>query len=114
VVQQELGRMSARLRAARALVHEAGDAVDRERGSLEANALVHAAKYVVGEIGPQLAQDATRVCGSAAVSRSQPLERLIREASFASVMPAKPHDCLEYLGKAALGVNLYDARAFAW
>ncbi|MGK5637713.1 acyl-CoA dehydrogenase family protein [Streptomyces sp. URMC 126] len=114
VVQQELGRMSARLRAARALVHEAGDAVDRERGSLEANALVHAAKYVVGEVGPQLAQDAVRLCGSAAVSRSQPLERLIREASFASVMPAKPHDCLEYLGKAAVGVNLYDARAFAW
>ncbi|MFI5975668.1 acyl-CoA dehydrogenase family protein [Streptomyces sp. NPDC051452] len=114
VVQQELGRMSARLRAARALVHEAGDAVDRERGSLEANALVHAAKYLVGEFGPQLAQDATRLCGSAAVSRSQPLERLIREASFASVMPAKPHDCLEYLGKAAVGVNLYDARAFAW
>ncbi|MER6473247.1 acyl-CoA dehydrogenase family protein [Streptomyces collinus] len=114
VVQQELGRMSARLRAARALVHEAGAAVDRARGSLEANALVHAAKYLVGEVGLQLTQDATRLCGSAAVSRSQPLERLIREASFASVMPAKPQDCLEYLGKAAVGVNLYDARAFAW
>ena len=114
VVQHELGRMSVRLRAARALVHEAGEAVDRERGSLETNALVHAAKYLVGEVGPQLAQDATRLCGSAAVSRSQPLERLIREASFASVMPAKPYDCLEYIGKAAVGVNLYDARAFAW
>lgn len=114
VVQQELGRMSARLRAARALVHEAGDLVTAERGSLEANAMVHAAKYVVGEVGPQLAQDALRLCGSAAVSRSHPLERLIREASFAHVMPAKPQDCLEYLGKAAVGVNLYDARAFAW
>ncbi|MFG3285483.1 acyl-CoA dehydrogenase family protein [Streptomyces sp. NPDC048111] len=114
VVQQEVGRMSARLRAARALVHEAGDLVTAERGSLEANAMVHAAKYVVGEVGPQLAQDALRLCGSAAVSRSHPLERLIREASFAHVMPAKPQDCLEYLGKAAVGVNLYDARAFAW
>ncbi|WP_407552376.1 acyl-CoA dehydrogenase family protein [Streptomyces sp. Pv4-95] len=114
VLQQELGRMSARLRAARALLHEAGDLVDAERGSLEANAMVHAAKYVVGEVGQQLAQDALRICGSAAVSRSHPLERLIREASFASVMPAKPHECLEYLGKAAVGVNLYDARAFAW
>ncbi|GAA4084601.1 MULTISPECIES: acyl-CoA dehydrogenase family protein [Streptomyces] len=114
VVQQELGRMSARLRAARALVHEAGGLVDTERGSLEANAMVHAAKYVVGEVGPQLAQDALRLCGSAAVSRAHPLERLIREVSFAQVMPAKPQDCLEYLGKAAVGVNLYDARAFAW
>ncbi|MFD7528656.1 acyl-CoA dehydrogenase family protein [Streptomyces sp. NPDC059849] len=114
VVHQELGRMSARLRAARALVHEAGDLVATQRGSLEANAMVHAAKYVVGEIGPQLAQDALRLCGSAAVSRSHPLERLIREASFAHVMPAKPQECLEYLGKASVGVNLYDARAFAW
>ncbi|MEU3993542.1 acyl-CoA/acyl-ACP dehydrogenase [Streptomyces platensis] len=114
VVQQELGRMSARLRAARALVHEAGDLVTAQRGSLEANAMVHAAKYVVGEVGPQLAQDALRLCGSAAISRSHPLERLIREAQFAHVMPAKPQECLEYLGKAAVGVNLYDARAFAW
>ncbi|MEV6791610.1 acyl-CoA dehydrogenase family protein [Streptomyces sp. NPDC051320] len=114
VIQQELGRMSARLRAARALVHEAGDLVDAERGSLEANAAVHAAKYVVGEVGPQLAQDAVRICGSAAVSRSHPLERLVRESAFAHVMPAKPRECLEYLGKAAVGVNLYDARAFSW
>ncbi|MFV8132731.1 acyl-CoA dehydrogenase family protein [Streptomyces syringium] len=114
VLQQDLGRMSARLRAARALVHEAGDLVDAERGSMEANAMVHAAKYIVGEVGPELAHDALRICGSAAVSRSRPLERLIREVSFSSVMPAKPHECLEYLGKAAVGVNLYDARAFAW
>ncbi|AHH95551.1 acyl-CoA dehydrogenase [Kutzneria viridogrisea] len=114
VLQRDLGRMSARLRAARALVHAAGAQVDAERGSLEANAMVHAAKYLVGEVGPALAQDALRVCGSAAVSRSQPLERYIREASFSSVMPAKPDECLEYLGKAALGVNLYDAQAFDW
>jgi alkylation response protein AidB-like acyl-CoA dehydrogenase len=114
VVQQELGRMSARLRAARALVHEAGDLVTAERGSLEANAMVHAAKYVVGETGPLLARDALRLCGSAAVSRGHTLERLIREVQFAHVMPAKPHECLEYLGKAATGVNLYDARTFSW
>ncbi|MFJ9418886.1 acyl-CoA dehydrogenase family protein [Streptomyces sp. NPDC101227] len=114
VIQHDLGRMSARLRAARALVHEAGDHIDSERGSLEANAMVHAAKYIVGEVGPELGRDAVRVCGSAAVAKSAPLERLIREASFSSVMPAKPYDCLEYLGKAAVGVNLYDARAFSW
>ncbi|GAA3189800.1 MULTISPECIES: acyl-CoA dehydrogenase family protein [Streptomyces] len=114
VVQQELGKMAARLWAARALVHEAGDLVTARRGSLEANAMVHAAKYVVGEAGPRLAQDALRLCGSAAVSPGHPLERLIREVQFAHVMPAKPQDCLEYLGKSAVGVNLYDARAFTW
>ncbi|MGW1194627.1 acyl-CoA dehydrogenase family protein [Streptomyces sp. NPDC002536] len=114
VLQRDLGRMSARLRAARALVHEAGEYVDTQRGSLEANAMVHAAKYIVGEVGPALAQDAVRICGSAAVSRAQPLERFIREVAFSAVMPAKPDECLEYVGKAALGVNLYNAQAFEW
>ncbi|GAA0367817.1 acyl-CoA dehydrogenase family protein [Streptomyces blastmyceticus] len=114
VLQRELGRMAARLGAARALVHEAGARIDSGRGTVGANAAVHAAKYIVGEVGPELAQDAVRICGSAAVNRSQPLERLLREASFASVMPAKPEECLEYLGKAALGVNLHDATAFDW
>jgi hypothetical protein len=29
-------------------------------------------------------------------------------------VPAKPDECLEYLGKAALGVNLHAEDAFAW
>lgn len=114
VVQRNLGLMSARVAAARALVLEAGRAIDADRGSIETNALVHAAKYVVGDLGPDLIRDAVSMCGSSAVGRGKTLERLIREIQYCAIMPAKPDDCLEYLGKAALGVNLHDERAFAW
>jgi alkylation response protein AidB-like acyl-CoA dehydrogenase len=114
VVQRNLGWMSARLAAARALVFDAGAAIDADRGSIEANARVHAAKYIVGELGPDLIREAVSLCGTAAVSRGKALERLIREVQYCAVMPAKPDECLEYAGKAALGVNLYEEGAFSW
>ncbi|MGM1061559.1 acyl-CoA dehydrogenase family protein [Saccharothrix sp. Mg75] len=114
VVQRNLGYLSARLAAASALVHEAARSIDADRGSTETNARVHAAKYVVGELGADLVREAVATCGSAAVSRSKPLERLIREIQYCAVMPAKPDECLEYLGKAALGVKLHEEGAFTW
>jgi alkylation response protein AidB-like acyl-CoA dehydrogenase len=114
VVQRNLGLLSARLTAARALTYEAARSIDAGRGTTEANALVHAAKYTVGELGPDLIREAVSLCGSAAVSRSKPLERLIREIQYCAVMPAKPEECLEYLGKAALGVDMSEERSFAW
>ncbi|MEV7870646.1 acyl-CoA dehydrogenase family protein [Streptomyces sp. NPDC088124] len=114
VVQSEVGRLAVELRAARALVHSAARQVDEERGSLEANTAVHAAKYCIGELAPRLALGAARICGSGALRTSVPLERLLREASFCAVMPAKPDECLEYVGKSALGFNMLSARNFDW
>jgi alkylation response protein AidB-like acyl-CoA dehydrogenase len=114
VVQRNLGLLTGRLLAARALTERAGEAVDRDRGSVEANTLVHAAKYVVGDLGADLTGIVVSICGSAAVSRAMPIERLLRELQYGAVMPAKPEECLEYLGKAALGVDLRDENAFAW
>ncbi|MCZ0986129.1 hypothetical protein O1M54_11500 [Streptomyces diastatochromogenes] len=48
------------------------------------------------------------------MSRAKPIERLLRELQYGAVMPAKPEECLEYLGKAALGVDLRDENAFSW
>ncbi|MFI5654422.1 acyl-CoA dehydrogenase family protein [Streptomyces anulatus] len=114
VVQAEVGRLAVELRAARALVHSAARQVDEGRGSLEANTAVHAAKYCVGELAPRLALGAARICGSGALRTSGPLERLLREAAFCAVMPAKPDECLEYVGKSALGFNMFDAQNFDW
>jgi alkylation response protein AidB-like acyl-CoA dehydrogenase len=113
-IQQEVGRLSAELQAGQALLKEAGAAIAQRRGSIEANASVHAAKYFIGELAPMMALAAVKICGAGTLSRSRPLERLLRESFFCSVMPAKPLDCLEYLGKAQLGVNLFDARQMNW
>ncbi|MEJ2633113.1 MAG: acyl-CoA/acyl-ACP dehydrogenase [Acidihalobacter sp.] len=113
-IQQEVGRLSAELHAGKALLKEAGASIVQRRGSIEANASVHAAKYFIGELAPKMAMAAVKICGASTLNRSRPLERLLRESFFCSVMPAKPLDCLEYLGKAQLGVNLFDARQMDW
>jgi alkylation response protein AidB-like acyl-CoA dehydrogenase len=114
VVRREVGRLSARLRAARALTYSACADVDSNRGGTEANAAVHAAKYTVGELLHELAVSAVTVCGARSLDRRGNLERYLRESFFCSVMPAKADDCLEYLGKASLGVNMRDVRSFNW
>ncbi|TJZ57347.1 acyl-CoA dehydrogenase [Streptomyces piniterrae] len=114
VVQRNVGLIAARLHAARALVESAGEAVDLGRGGARANTLIHAAKYTVGDLAAELARIVVSICGSAAVSRSRPIERLLRELQYGAVMPAKPEECLEYLGKAAFGVDLRDEKSFSW
>lgn len=114
VVQAEVGKLCVDVDAARALVHAAARLVDEKRGTAEANSAIHAAKYHVGELAPRLALDAIRLCGSSALHSAHPIQRLLREATFCSVMPAKPADCLSYIGKAALGFNVFDARTFDW
>ncbi|POZ61993.1 acyl-CoA dehydrogenase family protein [Chromobacterium alticapitis] len=113
-ILQEVGKLSAELQAGRALLNEAGGAISQRRGTIDANAAVHAAKYFIGELAPRMAMAAVRICGAGTLNRSRPLERLLRESFFCNVMPAKPLDCLEYLGKAQLGVNLFDARQMNW
>ncbi len=114
VVQAEVGRMSVELRAARSLIYSAARLVDEEKGSVDANTAVHAAKYCIGELAPRLALGAVRICGSGSLRTSRPLDRLLRESSFCSVMPAKPDECLEYVGKSALGFNMFDVENFDW
>lgn len=114
VCQAEVGKLAADLDAARALVYSAARLIDERRGTLEANTAAHSAKYVVGEVAPRLALGATRICGSAALKRSRPLERLLRESAFCAVMPAKADECLDYVGKSVLGFNMFHAHTVEW
>ncbi|HZF89584.1 acyl-CoA dehydrogenase family protein [Streptomyces sp.] len=114
VTVRELGRLSARLAAARALTYTACAEVDAARGTPRANTAVHAAKYAVAELLTELVASAPRLAGTTALDRRRALHRYLREAPFCSVMPAKPDECLDYVGKSALGVDLADARAFDW
>lgn len=114
VTVQRIGRLAADLRATRALVYAAARTVDEARGSAEANQAVHAAKYQTGRLLGELDAAAVRLAGTRALQRGGRLERLLREAPFCSAMPAKPDECEEYLGKAALGVDLRNVRNFRW
>ncbi|MEU5402394.1 acyl-CoA dehydrogenase family protein [Streptomyces sp. NPDC005963] len=114
VVRAELAELVIQLAAVRSLTYTAAGLVDEQRGSLAANTAVHAAKYLIGEVAPRLAVSAARICGSAGVRQGAPLGRLLRESAFCAVMPAKPHECLEYIGKATLGFNMFHAHTVEW
>jgi len=106
LVQLRVGELSMQLEAARAVTYEAARLVTEARGSDAANLAIHRAKYLVGEVGPWMASQAIRLCGGSTIFRRLPLERLYRDARCGGVMPARSDDCLTYVGKALLGLNV--------
>ncbi len=114
VTQYQIGEMDIKLAATRAMTFEAARLVTEKPGSPEANVAIHRAKYMVGEVAPELASMAIRICGGSTISKRMPLERLYRDARCGGLMPAKSDDCLRYVGKAALGTDVTKAEESYW
>ncbi|MCF8586916.1 acyl-CoA dehydrogenase family protein [Gordonia liuliyuniae] len=111
---QRLGAMTVALQATRALTTAAARGVVDRRSDQATNATVYAAKHHLGETAQSLAAQAVALVGSAAMAADQPLQRLLREVQFCSIMPAKPADCLDYVGKSTLGANMFDVSNHGW
>lgn len=114
VIQHQMGKFYTELTSARLAVYHAANLVDSARGSDEANAAIHHAKYLVSESGPKLAADAIRMCGASSISKFFPLERYYRDSRCGALQPAYSDDCLTYLGKAAFGTNLKNPIETYW
>jgi alkylation response protein AidB-like acyl-CoA dehydrogenase len=112
VVVHEFGRMAVSLEATRALsLRAARQVVNR---AADANALIYAAKHHLGETAQTLASAAVRLTGSKSMASAAPMQRLIREVQFCSIMPATPRDCLDYVARTRLGDNMLDVRTQNW
>ena len=114
VVQHQLGKLYSDLTSARLAVYHAANLVDTQRGSDEANAAIHHAKYLVSEGGPRMAAEAIRMCGASSISKHLPLERYYRDSRCGALQPAYSDDCLFYMGKAAFGANLKNPIETYW
>ena len=114
VVQHQVGELLVALEAARAVTYEAARLVAEQPGSPEANVAIHRAKYMVGELGPWLASQAIRLCGGSSIARRLPLERYYRDARCGGLMPARSDDCLSYVGKASLGIDVSSPTESYW
>jgi len=114
VVQHQMGKLYTLITSARLAVYHAANLVDTQRGSDEANAAIHHAKYLVSEGGPQLAAEAIRMCGASSISKHLPLERFYRDSRCGALQPAYSDDCLSYLGKASFGANLKNPIETYW
>lgn len=114
VIQHQVGELDIKLAAARAVTYEAARLVATQPGTREANLAIHRAKYMVGELGPDIASQAIRICGGSSINKRMPLERLYRDARCGGLMPAKSDDCLRYTGKAALGIDVTKPSESYW
>jgi alkylation response protein AidB-like acyl-CoA dehydrogenase len=114
VIQHMVGELDVKLHAARIVTYEAARLVAEAPGSVEANRAIHRAKYMVGELGPELGSQAIRICGGSTISKHMALERLYRDARCGGLMPAKSDDCLSYTGKMALGIDATKADQTYW
>jgi len=113
-IQQRVGELGIQLEAARTVTYEAAKLVVEKRGSLEANSAIHRAKYMCGELGPHLASMAIRTCGGSTIARRLPLERYYRDARCGGLMPATSDECLMYVGKAMLGIDVSKTSETYW
>ena len=114
LIQYQVGKLYTDITSARLATYHAASLVDSERGSPEANAAIHHAKYLVSETGPTLTASAIRLSGASSISKHLPLERYYRESRCGALMPAYSDDCLSYLGKAAFGANLKNPIETYW
>jgi alkylation response protein AidB-like acyl-CoA dehydrogenase len=113
-IQQRVGELEIQLEAARAVTYEAARLVVEKRGSVEANAAIHRAKYLCSEVGPWLASMAIRTCGGTTIAKRLPLERYYRDTRCGGLMPATSDECLMYIGKAALGIDVSKTSETYW
>jgi alkylation response protein AidB-like acyl-CoA dehydrogenase len=113
-IQQRVGELAIQLGAARTSTYEAARLVVEKRGSLEANTAIHRAKYLCGELGPHLTSMAIRTCGGTTIARRLPLERYYRDSRCGGLMPATSDECLMYVGKAALGIDMSKTSETYW
>ncbi len=114
LVQHQMGKLYSDLTSARIATYHAASLVDSARGTAEANAAIHHAKYLVSETGPTMTASAIRLCGASSMARRLPLERYYRESRCGALMPAQSDDCLKYMGKAAFGANLKNPIETYW
>ena len=114
IVKYRVGEMSVYLEAARELVYSAARKVLTDRGSKATNAAVHRGKFFVGEMGPRIASDAIRLCGGTTISKHLSMERLYRDIRCCGLMPAKSDECIWYIGKEALGIDVNKASETYW
>lgn len=114
LVQHRVGELYVALEAARAVTYDAARLVVEAPGSDAANVAIHRAKYMVSELGPWMASQAIRLCGGSTIFKTMPLERYYRDARCGGAMPAKSDDCLSYVGKAMLGLDVKSPLSSYW
>ena len=104
-VRARLGRADATATAAWLATREAARLVDEQPGERETNRAVYRAKLLAGDAAHEVTASMLEACGTSAIRRGNPLERLFRDARCGALQPQTSDVCADWLGVAALGLD---------
>ena len=101
-IQQWIGEMDVRLRAARGVLHDAARTWVSGAASADLAASIAAAKYLCTNAACAVTETALRVAGGFSMTRALPLERYFRDARGGLFQPPQDDLALGMIGRAAL------------
>ncbi|HVF05093.1 MAG TPA: acyl-CoA dehydrogenase family protein [Frankiaceae bacterium] len=104
-VRARLGRADAATEAAWLATRHAARRVDSAPGERSTNQAVYRAKLLAGDTAHEVTASMLEACGTSAIRRGNPLERLFRDARCGALQPATSDVCADWLGVAALGLD---------
>ncbi len=102
-IQRQIGEIDVALQAARSLLMEVAagwHGRDADRQAMSAR--LAAAKTMVTETANDVTDQALRIAGGSAITRTLPLERYFRDARAGSMQPPSGDTALEIVGRAAI------------
>lgn len=107
-IQRHIGEMQALVEAGTLAMTHAARLRDEGVDSRTNTHALSLAKYLAGEAAYRVTDKALLVVGGRGISRTQPLQRYIRDARAAHVMPPSGDACIEMVGRIALGLPVID------
>jgi alkylation response protein AidB-like acyl-CoA dehydrogenase len=108
-LSHRVGEMETDLEAARLLVYRAAWDCDTHGPTLHAFQWFLRAKLAVGQALQRLCNHAPLACGVHALFKDKPLERMLRDAATASIMPPNSDACATMLGLLSMGLDPHEA-----
>lgn len=103
-IQHPLAEAYARLLAAKQVVYAAADAADGGGDRSDLGARANVAKYLAADAAFEAADAAVQTHGGFGVAREYDVERYLREARLARLVPVTQELALNYIGENVLGL----------
>jgi len=104
-IRARLAQMRIAIDSARGYLDQTLSRIDK--GAPDAMLFVLGVKAAGAEMALRVTDEAMRVCGGAAFSRSMPIERNFRDARAASIMAPTTDVLYDFMGKAIAGLPLF-------
>lgn len=104
-ISHRIGLLATEIEAARLMVYKAAWNHDTYGPSLKTFEQFLRAKLAVGNALQELASGLAVACGLHSLFKNQPLERMIRDAATAPIMPPNSDACASMIGLIAMGLD---------